>query len=262
MNRLIAPAIGFGLFLCMTAGCEEKKPPAHASRPRAATTLPAAEPDLRTIAAVLEKDKSGKTSEPSPGAMPAGHPPVPGMTPAKSDSGLPAGHPPIDSTLPAAAPAKEVGLKFTAPATWQEVPVTSSMRKAQYTLPKAAGDPEDGQLIVFYFGSGQGGGIDGNISRWKGMFSTADGSPMPDNALKRESITVNGMNVTLVDVTGRYSDSMGRPDKPGPTSQDFRMLAAIIETPSGPWFFKAVGPVATMAAQSAAFQEFVRSAHP
>jgi len=94
------------------------------------------------------------------------------------------------------------------------------------------------------------------------MFSTADGSPMPDNALKRESITVNGMNVTLVDVTGRYSDSMGRPDKPGPTSQDFRMLAAIIETPSGPWFFKAVGPVATMAAQSAAFQEFVRSAHP
>jgi hypothetical protein len=153
-------------------------------------------------------------------------------------------------------------LKFTAPPAWKEVQVTSSMRKAQFTLPKAGGDSEDGQLVVFYFGQGQGGGIGSNIDRWKGMFTTADGKPVSDDAVKRASMEVAGMKVTTVDVSGRYQDApMGRPDPAGPTSKDYRMLAAIVETPEGPWFFKATGPVATMAEQVANFDAFVKSVH-
>jgi hypothetical protein len=136
------------------------------------------------------------------------------------------------------------------------------MRKAQFTLPKAGEDSEDGQMIVFYFGQGQGGAVEKNVDRWKGMFTTADGKPVGDDALKRGSMEVAGMKVTTVDISGRYQDApMGRPDPAGPTAKDYRMLAAIVETPEGPWFFKATGPVATMTSQVANFNEFVKSVH-
>ena len=45
-------------------------------------------------------------------------------------------------------------LKFTVPAGWIEAEKTSSMRVAQYRLPKADGDSEDASLVLYYFGPG------------------------------------------------------------------------------------------------------------
>src|SRR5258706_9269124 len=179
-----------------------------------------------------------------------------GTSPPKGE-GLQSGHPPISGETPPAHEAAKGSLKFTSPAGWKEVPVSSSMRKAQFVLPKAAGDTDDGQLIVFYFGQGQGGMVESNVDRWKGMFTTSDGKPVGDEAVKRGSFEASGMKVTTVDISGRYQDApMGRPDPAGPTAKDYRMLAAIVETPEGPWFFKATGPMATMAGQVANFDAF------
>ena len=58
------------------------------------------------------------------------------------------------------------GLTFTAPDTWKKVATSSSMRVAQYALPRAAGDTQDAELVVYYFG-GSGGTVEANLARWR-----------------------------------------------------------------------------------------------
>jgi hypothetical protein len=103
----------------------------------------------------------------------------------------------------AAAAMLAAGLSFTTPAGWRQSPSNSPMRVAEFTLPRAAGDAEDAQLIVYYFG-GQGGSIDANIERWVGQMQQADGQPSSAVA-KRETRKVNGLTLTLVDVSGTYN---------------------------------------------------------
>src|SRR6478609_1907658 len=95
-------------------------------------------------------------------------------------------------------------LTFTAPPEWKPVTVSSSMRVAQWALPHAAGDSQDGELVVYYFG-GQGGSLDANIERWVGQMKQPEGRPSP---VKRDSRTINGLKVTLVDLTGTYVAEM------------------------------------------------------
>src|SRR5215470_16175110 len=90
-------------------------------------------------------------------------------------------------------------LKFKVPAGWIEEERTSSMRVAQYRLPKAATDTEDASLVLYYFGQGQGGSTAANIERWVSQMKQAEGS-----AAKQENLEVNGMKVTTVDVAGTY----------------------------------------------------------
>src|SRR5690349_11175022 len=71
-------------------------------------------------------------------------------------------------------------LKFTVPAGWIEEPRTSSMRVAQYKLPKAPADSEDASLVLYYFGQGQGGSAAANVERWVGQMKQADGNAAKD----------------------------------------------------------------------------------
>jgi hypothetical protein len=204
------------------------------------------------VARILEQQ--GSAGKPTPVPSP--------MAPAGSAGALPPGHPPIGAAPVKAADdteVAEVALKYDSPASWKKEEVNRPMRKAQFTLPRAADDSEDGQLIVYYFGRGEGGTIELNIERWRNMFTTADGQPVGDDVVKRAVTEVNGLKTTTLGVTGRYADPMGRPNQSGPTSSEFRMLAAIVETPDGPWFFKAVGPAATMASHAASFEQFIRT---
>ncbi len=144
-------------------------------------------------------------------------------------------------------------IKATIPSEWMEQTPTSSMRKAQYALPKAEGDPEDGELAVFYFGLGQGGSVEANIDRWIGQISQPDGSSSKDKA-KTSKKEVSGMTVTLVDVSGTYAAGMmsAAPPRPG-----YRMLAAVVETAEGPFFFKLTGPEKTIQKWAQSFDQFI-----
>jgi hypothetical protein len=51
------------------------------------------------------------------------------------------------------------------------------------------------------------------------------------------------------------------PGATGPKA-DYRMLGAAVETPAGPWYFKASGPAATMARHRAGFFEMLDSLAP
>src|SRR3954469_16868824 len=91
-------------------------------------------------------------------------------------------------------------LAFTAPAGGKRRPPASNMRIAEFVIPRAQGDVEDAELIVYYFGTGAGT-IDANIERWIGQIQQADGSSTKDKA-KRAIRTVNGLRLTTVDAEG------------------------------------------------------------
>jgi hypothetical protein len=149
------------------------------------------------------------------------------------------------------------GLTFTAPQGWQQGKPGSSMRVAEFTLPRAPGDPEDAQLVLYFFG-GQGGSVDANIERWIGQIQQPDGKAS-SAAAKKIARTVNGLTVTLVDVTGTYvaetaPGSGARNNKP-----NYRLRAGVVETPNGPYFIKLTGPAKTIATMDRAFEQFVSS---
>src|SRR5262249_61399714 len=98
-------------------------------------------------------------------------------------------------------------LKFKGPDGWVNEKGTSAMRVAQYKPPKVEGDKDDGSLVLYYFGANQGGTAQANIDRWIGQIQQADGSSSKDKA-KTETLTINGLKVTTVDVTGTYTAEM------------------------------------------------------
>jgi hypothetical protein len=149
-------------------------------------------------------------------------------------------------------------LKFTVPAGWIEEERSSSMRIAQYRLPPAEGDTENGSVVLYYFGQGQGGSAAANIERWIGQMKQADGKTSKE-AAKEDRFDMNGLKVTTVDVAGTYvaetSPGSGTfENKPG-----YRLLAAVVETPNGPYFLKLVGPEKTVARWNESFLGFLKS---
>ena len=129
------------------------------------------------------------------------------------------------------------------------------MRAATYKIP--GGDTAEGvpEVAVFYFGAGQGGDIDGNVARWAGQF----GKTLAD--VKRSNREVNGIKQHVVEIDeGDYkNDMMGGGGK---TLKGWAMLAAIVEAPSGSYFFKMTGPKPVVVAQTAAFNEMLDSIKP
>lgn len=155
---------------------------------------------------------------------------------------------------------EDVGLRYTVPATWDRVPAASDMRAAQYRIPRAGGNADDGELVLFFFGKGQGGGVEDNLTRWYAQFTQPDGKSTKEKAVVTIR-TVNGLKVTTVDVGGTYKPApMGGGG--GVSRPDWRMLGAIVEGPGGPWFFKATGPSETILGAKPDFDALIGSLEP
>jgi hypothetical protein len=142
------------------------------------------------------------------------------------------------------------GIQWTVPATWTKG-AGSSMRVATYQVPGAKG-AEAAECAVFYFGPGQGGGVDANVQRWARQFKE---NPTP----RRETRNVGELTTTLVDISGTYLNPGGgmmqsRGEKPG-----YQLLGAIVEAPRGNVFFKLTGPQATVAGARTAFDGLIGS---
>lgn len=131
------------------------------------------------------------------------------------------------------------------------------MRVVTYLIPAASGDREGAECAVFYFGPGQGGGVEANLTRWIGQFEQPDGRPSASLAKKKKE-AINGLPVTTIDLTGTYlggGPMMGQGEKkPG-----YRLLGAIVEAPEAAVFFKLTGPAKTVAAAQSEFQSLLKS---
>ncbi|MEZ6095311.1 MAG: hypothetical protein R3C03_13945 [Pirellulaceae bacterium] len=147
------------------------------------------------------------------------------------------------------------GLSFQAPKNWDNVEPKVNMIEAEYAIEKADGDEQNGRMTVM----GSGGSIDQNIERWYGQFTQPDGKATADVA-KVEEMTINELTVHVVDISGTYADSMGGPFGPKTDRDNYRMLAAIVETDShGNYFFKFYGPEKTVSANEAGFKQMLKT---
>lgn len=149
-------------------------------------------------------------------------------------------------------------LHFKAPDGWVTEKPSSAMRAAQYKLPKADGDPEDATLVLYYFGANQGGSVEANIERWVNQIKQPDGSSSQDKA-KTETQTISGLKVTTVDITGTYTAEMAPGSADRHNNENYRLRAAVIETPKGNYFAKLVGPANTIARWNQAYIDYLKS---
>jgi hypothetical protein len=163
------------------------------------------------------------------------------------------------NSQPASAQSSQGDLRFKTPDGWMSETPSSSMRVAQYRLPAAEGDSEAASLVVYYFGPGQGGSVEANLDRWTSQIQQADGGSSKSKA-RTETITVNGMKTTLLDVSGTYAGGGMAGDSSGPNKPNFRTRAGVVETPKGAYFVKLVGPEKTVGKWDDAFIAFLRSA--
>ena len=149
-------------------------------------------------------------------------------------------------------------LRYKVPEGWKVEKPTSDMRAAQYKLPKAEGDAEDALIILFYFGQGQGGPPQANIDRWINQMEQPDGRSSKELA-KTNTLTINGLQVNTVDVTGNYSGGMSPDSAPANKKSLYRLRAAVIDTPKGSYFVKLTGPEKTVGHWDQAYTEYLGS---
>lgn len=147
------------------------------------------------------------------------------------------------------------GLRFNVPAAWTRVPAASDMRAAQFRIPRSGETGDDGELVLFHFGAGKGGGTQENVDRWLGQLTQPDGKPTKDVAVTTIR-TVNGLKETIVDAPGTYAGMGGHGETP---KTGWRLLGAVVEGPGGPWFWKAVGPDATIGGAKPGFEALLSS---
>lgn len=150
---------------------------------------------------------------------------------------------------------KAGALSFKAPAAWKKEQPKSAMRQAQMKIEPVAGDSEPAELVVFAFPNGAGS-VESNIDRWEKQFVDADRRTPKAKVEKRKGMNVD---VTRVEIAGRFVASV----MPGAAAKndkaDYRLLGAIVESKDTGYFFKLTGPDKTVAAASKGFDGLIES---
>ena len=151
-------------------------------------------------------------------------------------------------TEAASSPA-EAAIAYDFPSGWTRVKPKSQMRMDQAIITGPGGE---GELAVFFFGAGGGGGIQANLDRWAEQID--GGTPVTSK------FEHGGYKISWVESAGTMlASGMGGSSEPKP---NYRLLGAVVEGKGGPWFFKATGPDATMTSQKEAFLAMLRTVRP
>ena len=165
---------------------------------------------------------------------------------------------PAPASLPTPAPDTGLvtvqGISFKPAPEWTAVPPAMQMRAAEYDIP---GDEGDASLAIFRFPGGAGT-INANLERWCGQFAQPDGSNSMEHA-QIEQTEVNGHAVHTIWLTGTYVAAMTPGAPVSNNNPGWALLGAIVETPDSHYYFKAIGPEATLEANREAFDQMVAS---
>ncbi len=138
-------------------------------------------------------------------------------------------------------------LRWRAPETWTKLGGGRTFRKATYVLPRADGDRYDGELAVWYFGDRVEGVVEANLSRWKMEFSDEADRPINDDQVGMEAFDVGELHVRVYSIAGRYRMRDFATETIAAPRDGYALRVAVVETPHGPWIFRALGPAKTLA---------------
>lgn len=140
-------------------------------------------------------------------------------------------------------------IQLSVPDSWTKQETTSQMRLAQFSVPKAKGDTEGAEMVVFYFG-GSGGSVNANAQRWINQFR------QNDRKVKLTSGKSALGDYVLVDLSGTWKKPIGPPirqqseDQPGS-----RFLGVILSVKGqGNYFLRLAGPEKTISENANTFR--------
>ena len=188
--------------------------------------------------------------------------PRPMVDPQAKVDGNPAAAVPPGPGVPAAVNAREVTpsgelrdepideLLLKVPSEWTREVAASTMRKAEFVLPGPGGDT---RLVVYRFPGGAGGGAK-NIERWKGQIELKEGS----EPITKE-LDVAGLHINAIDLEGAYAGQSMPGAPPQPPIAEARLLAAMIDGSGDAFYFKLVGPAATVNVWAPAWEQILSS---
>ena len=142
--------------------------------------------------------------------------------------------------------------KTTVPSGWTPRAPSSSMRLAEYTTPTLDGGTAE--VVVYYFGKGQGGSVEANLERWKSQFTNPAGGPVPEKVTH----PVSAIPMTIAEYRGTYARGVGTGSDASAARPNHLLIAVVAETPRGTLFFQCFGPIAAVEAQRAAYLEFAQ----
>jgi hypothetical protein len=143
------------------------------------------------------------------------------------------------------------------PPSLQPRPATSSMRLAEYAVPRT--DGADAEVVVFYFGEGQGGSAEANIVRWSSQFTAPDGGPVTPRVGTLEGTPCP---TTVAEFEGAYARAVGTGPGGAAAEPDQGLIAAVVETPRGNLFLQLFGDRAAVAETRADFIDMAASIGP
>ena len=146
-----------------------------------------------------------------------------------------------------------LGYRTRVPASWSSLTPSSSSRLAQFMVP-GADSASRAEVVAFFFGATPGGNIEANLTRWRGQFSTPDGSPVP-KTISRDS--TGAFPLTIAEFRGTYRRGVGAGSADSVRTGQTLVLT-IVETPRGALFIQFFGPSATVAMHRAEFVKFVK----
>ncbi|HEY2955418.1 MAG TPA: hypothetical protein VGK89_09255 [Candidatus Eisenbacteria bacterium] len=150
----------------------------------------------------------------------------------------------------AAAEPADPGVSWTVPSRWT-TDLAQGMRLATYVVPGAKGG-EKAECAVYYFGPGQGGGVEANLQRWLGEFH-----PLEKHDVRKR--TPGGIEVTRIEARGTYVAHSMRSGEAQGEKPDWALMGAVVEGPAGDVFFKLTGSRATVDAAAADFDRMLDS---
>lgn len=162
-------------------------------------------------------------------------------------SALPADHPSVGNQSVegsgAAASSASGRPEWEIPKGWQEIP------GGQFLVAKFTVSGDQATAVNVSTSAGDGGGLAGNVNRWRKQIGLADLSPADLEKSVTELETPHG-KISLVDMSG--TDVR--------TGQPVRTVGAMLRVGDQAWFYKLMGPADKVEREKQVFIQFIQSA--
>jgi hypothetical protein len=168
---------------------------------------------------------------------------------APAQTELPPSHPPVGATGMGAAPttttpvSSEGKPNWQVPAGWQEI-AAGQFLIAKFTITGANGATA---AVNISSSAGEGGGLIGNINRWRGQLGLAPWSEADADK-----------SVTTIDVTGGKASLVDMSGTDVRTGQPTRLVGVVVSQPGQTWFYKLMGDAKVVESQKTVFIQFVQ----
>jgi hypothetical protein len=162
------------------------------------------------------------------------------------------------ATAALAADFELAGMKSKLPDGWKEEEPSSKMRQAQFRLPKAEGDNEDGELAVFFFpGKGSSGTPEQNLKRQVDKFEPGEGEKEVKS--KVEKIKVGEFEAAYQDVSGTFKKRAFPMAKDYKAMPGYRQLYVLFGNDKGDYYMTLLGPAKTVEKHKKEFESFLKN---